>query len=369
MALAAVFTACEKEAVEEYVPQEIRLGAEFPLDEAVVTTRNENQGLNNDILETGTNVGVFIYYTGEKNINADGYGYKNLSYNSAAAETRVGKKYCDLNLANGTRTPYYPSDKDKKIDFYAFSPRNAFTFAETPPELSTYATTKASFTTKADQTSDVNYRLSDFIWGKNVNTVNAETYRTQQVIVPMNHMLSKICINLTEGHSMANKLTGAKVVIHGVNLSGLVDLANGTMSTNGSTLSDVTLTSSLTNTLRSATTEYPGGGGAPTDGVTHYKYTTACVVIPQKVNANKATDFNFLSITLADGGTSNNSTTEGTTYDYVTSQIVGDATNGFQQGKVYTFNITLNATGIQLTTNVTDWIPADPTAGQATYRP
>lgn len=366
MALAAVFTACEKEAVEEYVPQEIRLGAEFPLDEAVVTTRNENQGLNNDILETGTNVGVFIYYTGEKNINADGYGYKNLSYNSAAA-TGDGKKYCDLNLATGTRTPYYPSDKDKKIDFYAFSPRSEVTVTEA--ELSSYATTKASFTTKADQTTDENYRLSDFIWGKNVNTVNAETYRTQKVIVPMNHMLSKICINLTEGHSMANKLTGAKVVIHGVNLNGLVDLADGTMITTGTTLSDVTLTTGLTNNRRTEASAYPGGGGTPTDAVKHYTYPTSCVVIPQKVNASKTTNFNFLSITLADGGTSNNSTTGGTTYDYVTSAIVGDATNGFQPGKVYTFNITLNATGIQLTTNVTDWISTDPTAGQATYRP
>ena len=369
---AALLASCGSDEEVAYVeaPQEILLGASFDMDDAIVTTRNQKQNLQSDVLVNGTQVGVFIYYKGQSSVNTDGYGYRNIGYTSATAVTRDNQKQCDL--GSPTRIPYYPSRKDQVIDLYAFAPREQVTTSETP-ELVTYATTKAKFTTKADQTSDADYHASDFIWGANLNTVKADTHRNQKVVIGMNHKLSKICINLIEGHSMAGKLQNAKVQIHGVKLKGEVDLKVGTMglvaADNAAT--DVTLSSALTTENRTTATTYYNND-TPTDGSTqtHYSYPVSCIVIPQKVNESKAANFKFLTVTLPDGAGSTpaQKQADGTKYDYLTSAILGHSTNGFEAGKVYTYNITINATGIQLTSVIVqNWQDGGTVNNQATF--
>ena len=346
------------DATEDLVP--ILLGTSFSADAA--TTRTESTTYQATELESGSAVGVFIYHTGYKAVNSN-YGYNNLSYTSGTSG----------DLTSST-TPYFPSDKDQIIDLYAFSPRSIYT---TSAALSTSGNTSVSFSLQSDQSSNANYLASDFVWGSNTGYVTAENFKTttnatyfettngtKKVLLTMAHKGSKIIVNLREGHGMAGKLAGADVKIKG-QIGGTVNLTTGEM-TGGGADTDIY----LAKTLASGTTTAPTGFDlVPTnysseDALAHKFYSCAGIIYPAVVNNSETTDFEFITITLADG---TSGTTGGTQYKYRVNTKIPDE-DGFLSGKVYTYNITVNATGISLTTSIDDWTSAGTAvAGNATF--
>lgn len=326
------------DATEDLVP--ILLGTSFSADAA--TTRTESTNYQATELIDGSAVGVYIYKTGNKDKDTDSYGYHNIAYTSNST-SEAG----DLSLVTAADQPYYPSLKTQKIDIYAFSPRSITTATTKLSEQ-----TAVSFDITADQSSDANYKASDFIWGANTSTVNAESNRNSKVAVPLQHMGSKIIVNLREGYSMGGKLVGANVKINNVRNTGTVDLTDGSMDVNTSaSTAHVVLKSSLS---ASTTTSLTGFESVTySDGASHYIYQTAGVIYPQ-ANVSKS---NFITITLSDTGP--------TAYNCT---IDGSGTQTFAAGKVYTYNITVNATGISLTTSIDDWTSAGTAvAGNATF--
>ena len=259
--VAATLTACSSDSEAPQAPvaskQPIVLGTGMP------TMRSNKQDLQKTELEAGTTVGVYIYFKDEKTTNTTyTYGYKNIAYT-------VSGTGGDLSIVTSTEQPYYPDVKTQNIDIYAFAPQVYTGTAE----LSTL-TAQDVFTTKADQTAEADYRASDFVWGKLADRSAPTTAGTKQEIT-MNHMLSKVNINIAAGDGVNfSSLAGAKIYLNGVKLLGTVDLTTGavTLRTGTNAASKVTLTTATSTTGKLADT-------------TTNCYTSSAVIIPQDIAA------------------------------------------------------------------------------------
>ena len=275
-------------------------------------------------LEEGTTVGVYIYFKDEKTTNTTyTYGYKNIAYTVSGATG-------DLAIVTAAEQPYYPDVKTQNVDIYAFAPQVYTGTAE----LNTL-TAQDVFTTTANQTADADYRASDFVWGKKAN-VAAPTVATTKQEITMDHMLSKVNINIAAGDGVNfSSLAGAKIYLNGVKLLGTVDLTTGavTLRTGTNAASKVTLTNATSTTGKLADT-------------TTDCYTSSAVIIPQDIAA--ADD--FIEIELSNGST----------YKYKTT-----ATTTFAAKTKYTYDIKLSVAGIQLTTTISDWTDGGTTPGTA----
>lgn len=318
-----LITACSKDSSENTpennAPVPILLGTSLE-----VNTRSNSQTLQATELADGTSVGVYIYHNGTTTSASTSYGYKNLAYTA-------GNATGDLTLVTASDQPYFPQDKTKTIDIYAFAPRTGV-YTSTA-ELSTL-TAENAFTTTADQTTDANYRASDFVWGK-AAAVTYATASTSSITIPLKHKLSKVNINIAPGTGMTlTKLANARIKLNGVILDGTVNFTTGAVTTSGTTTSSVILTSSAST---SATTTF-------TSGTTNYTAcTSSAVIIPQTIAASNS----FITVELWDG------TAYTTAYNVKTT-----ATTTFDAEKVYTYNIIVNSQGLTLTTTIADWTSA-----------
>ena len=195
------------------------------------------------------------------------------------------------------------------------------------------------FTTANDQTLDANYKASDFVWGKAANVAPQTVSGNSRVTIPLSHKLSKVNINITWGTGLTqNLLTGASIKLNGVQLKGTVSFTTGavTPSSGSNPASAVTLTSA-TSSL-----------GTFKSDATKSAFTASAIIIPQTIAAR--TD--FIEITLASGASA--------VYKYTST----DATV-FSAGEVTTYDITLDAAGIALTSTISPWTDTTPTTGTA----
>lgn len=293
-----------------------RVPIELGTSMQVTATRSNDQTLQATELVAGQTAGVYVYYTGAK-AKASGvtYGYQNKSY---AATGTSG----DLALASGETTPYYPEDKSKAVDIYVYSPR----VSTLSGELS--AQTAVAFNTAADQTSAANYQNSDFVWGVKENV----TTTASAVEVPLIHKLSKINVNIAAGTGVAlSSLKGASITLADVNLAGTANLTTGAVSTTGSTTSTLTFTTATADPT-----------GTFVSNTSTSCYTASAIIIPQTITSKD------LTITLSNGST----------YKYSLSKAFAASTS-------YTFDITVNASGLSLTTTISDWTSGGTTTGTA----
>ena len=303
---------------ENYTPVPIQLGTSME-----IATRSTSQTLQATELESGTTVGVYIYHNGTTTSASTSYGYKNLAYTVSGTSG-------DLALVTATDQPYFPQDKSKTLDIYAFAPRTGV-YTSTG-ELSSLSGQDV-FATTADQTADADYRASDFVWGK-AAAVTFATASAGSIEIPLKHKLSKININIAPGTGMAlANLAHARIKLNGVILQGTVNFTTGAVSPRSSvtTTSSVTLTSSAST---SATKTFTSGGNSYTG------CTSSAVIIPQTIAASTS----FITVELWDGSAYT------TPYNVTTS-----AATTFAAETEYTYNIIVNSQGLTLTTTIADW--------------
>lgn len=317
-AIAATLAACSSDndmnGIENSKPQPILLGTSVS-----TTMRSNSQILQATELAVNQTVGVYVYFTGEKETNSTAnYGYKNIAYTVANANG-------DLTITDTDKQPYYPENKTQQVDVYAFAPQ----FDTTTGELNTM--NDVSFTTESDQSTDAKYNASDFVWGK--TTLTPTTSSTAQLI-PMKHKLSKINVNIAPGTGMTlDALKDATITLAGVNLSGKINLTDGTATTDGTTTNTLTLTNGTSDSFKGT---FKSDAGVDC-------YQASAVIIPQTLTSQT------LKIKL-----SNNSE-----YTYSLS-------GSFTAEKINTYDIKINATGLTLTTTITAWDDsATPTTGTA----
>ena len=344
------------EKVEKEAPVPILLGTSMQ-----VNTRSNSQTLQATELAHQAPVGVFIYHNGTTTSATTSYGYKNIAYtaqNPDPAEATVTPG--DLTLVTATDQPYFPEDKSKTIDIYAFSPRSIYT--TTTAELSTL-TAQDVFSTKPDQTSDANYLASDFVWGKASGVTYATaSSTTSRIPITLEHMLSKVNVNIAPGSGMEgsatdilSKLHGVKVTLNKVKLDGTVNFTTGAVSlrANTGTYTNTATSVVLTNaTDKTKNTTFKTDEGTVNEK-THTACTSSAIIIPQTLA--KGSDIDpFLEISIPNG------TTTPSVYKV---KLTADAVLAAK--KVYTFNIIVNAQGLSLTTSITDWAAGTTTTGTA----
>ena len=351
IAIAILSVACETKLTDGLTTNEAPVPILLGSSMQGAATRSISQTLQATELEKDTEVGVFIYYSGDKESTTHSYGYKNVKY-TVKDPTGSGVTPGDLALASGETQPYFPEDKTQVVDVYAFAPRSIYT-AQTA-DLSGLApltplTAEDVFSTKADQTTDANYCLSDFVWG-----TGSSASTSSAIQINMAHKLSKVNINIAAGTGMTlAKLDKAKIILNGVLLDGTVDFTTGavTLRADDPLIPYTNNPSPVTLTDNSCTFAQ----GKFSDGVTDC-YTSSAVIIPQTIAASATTTVpvNIISIQLWDGSA------YGTAYN-----VAATSGHTFAAGTAYNYDITINAGGLSLTTSITDWTSGGTTTGTA----
>lgn len=375
-AAAAMFAACSNnedlaqgEAPTERIP--LTIGAAYSVD-PVVTMRGTSTTYQSTALESTNTLGIFIRKNGSKaaKATADTYEVDNVLSTSLTPATRSTVKYVDV-AATGL---YYPDAKSQKIDIYAYAPSSIM--ATAPTTIGSFDIDLSSHT---NQGTDNEYMANDILWGMEgtTNEISANKYAAADktdgtvtgayvgtgtganVIIPMTHRGSKIIVKLTASGMDASKLDHATVKFMVDYTKGSMDLSTGTITTN-TDASNPNYTVSQPITLTPAATT----GASPTGGLDATTHTCAAVILPQVINAletdkttaknpdNTNTNYRLIEITLSDGTTK---------YAYVVNTV-----QTFESAKVYTYNITVTASGLNLTTTVTDWDPVADINGSAT---
>lgn len=194
---------------------------------------------------------------------------------------------------NGSSTIYW-KDGTTHADFYCYYPYN-----ETVSDVTAHA-----FSVKEDQSTEANYKGSEFLYGKALDKAPSET----TVSITTYHAMSAMVIKLEAGDgftatSLAN--ANAEVKINGVKTSANVNLRTGDVSAVGEAHSII-----------------------PLKGNGQYK----ALIVPQTVSAD-----NLITIVI-----------EGKEFKFSK-----DFT--FVAGKRHTFTITVNKTSSGVNVGITDW--------------
>lgn len=223
---------------------------------------------------------------------------------------------------------YYPTD-GSNLDFYAlhgnFAPG---AFMENTTE---FPTTAIVHSVEADQsnTDMKNYAKSDLLYA-----VKKDVARSSSVVqLPFYHMLSKVEVALKSGDGNPN-LTGATVTIVGTQLK-----ADFTPD------KDVTMTEQSARAAMIAITEGDNDAAPITVRTvttnnfdTNTEYGEAVVLPKQTINAKTA----FIQVKL-----SNNAV--------FTYKIPDGEPLTLESGKKYTYKITVNQSGLTVTSEIKDW--------------
>ena len=383
------------------------------LNAPVATTRGNVIDLQDKALMTGTTanqIGLFILKRNTTPSENNAVTRTDLSFEqwnlpSSSLSTTTPFTATGYVGINTTTTLQYPS-KSQEINLFAYAPyvNNTTTGSSyIPSSWTDISTEKITFYTKEDQTTDADFMASDVLWGRQggiVNSTNnvvsgqkytsakteihtnssstsqamstyASTYAAYYgvydgteanclpvVIMPMEHKGSKIIVNVHANGIELTKLQNATVDFFVDHLQGTLTVSDGTFealnSTDEAYVADrkVTLTTHLgiesTVTNVNDTPTLQGNVDSNNDDTDDY-YTCAAVIVPQTTSSTASNDGGTsVKITLKSNNTA--SATASTVYKYK------DTTpRTFASGKKYIYNITLTATGLQVTTTVANW--------------
>ncbi|MBO4800577.1 MAG: fimbrillin family protein [Bacteroidaceae bacterium] len=218
----------------------------------------------------------------------------------------------------GALTPaaaqYWPQDGNGLFIFGIY-PASAVTSS------TAYNGTDITFSVAADQSSTAGYKASDLMMGAPTGG-NPVTRTTSEVPMTFTHLLTKINVNLTAGDGFTEtEMNNAEVSILGVKPTTTFGV-QGTAVTEGS----------------GTATNIAAGTGA----------STSAIIVPQTVMAG-----NFIKITIGGGD-----------YYYALA-----ANKFFASQTLYTYNLTVNKTGLLLTaTTITAWADGGSADGTATLQ-
>lgn len=332
----------------------------------------------------------------------------------------------DLQASDNTNNVLvYPSDKSQGINLYAYAPYNDSP-GITDIDASSTSTNKISVSVQNDQTTNLNYIKSDIIWGcvgqnaKGKATDGSESYPSgftgapgatingsnyisakttsvagfvcgttaapltnPKVIIPMLHRAAKVIVKLKVSNMPLEKLEGAKVSVFTRSLTSNLRIDTGVLDalTSGDPTNQIVMTSSLGYkiddsvlssasgyytklTASDATTANDGANGVIIDNTTDNNlthYVCSAIVMPQSL----VEDAKLFQIELADGTSSTVPTAPVYSTKYVYKNPSTLTVTSFDSGKQYIYEITVTASGLQVTTTVDDWATTSDTTGSA----
>lgn len=218
-------------------------------------------------------------------------------------------------------TPYYPNtaNTDNAVTIIAYQPYN---------EKATIDNNTYDFEVQSDQSNDVDYYNSDLLYSA------SKEYARQSAAhnLEFKHKLSKVVCTLISGTGIgAPDLTGATVEIVNAKTKGTFKLSDGTFNAPGGTTSEVKMNSTIT----------------PDSYI---------AIIPPQTYSK---DTQFLQVTLS-------ASAGGGVYYYKIPNGSNDKDLELVEGNVYTFTITVNRTGLSVTTSIGGWGKGSNSNGSAT---
>lgn len=272
-------------------PMEIRLSSGID-----VQTRANSAEVPDKQIAEGQQVGVFINDAGSSN---DVVG-ANLKYDAD------GSGGLTLATDPAQATPYYPANGNG-VKMTAYHPYNAG---------AAITDNGYEFAVVADQSSNANYYASDLLYSESEDYARQKTAHN----IAFKHKLSKVECTLTSG-SGSPDLTDATVSIVKAKTNITFNPANGTLSdAQSATTADIKLNSAI------ASGSYIG-------------------IIPPQTYA-KGGQFLKVELSAAAGG--------GTFY-YTIPNKSDDEDLKLGENKVYKYTITVNRTGLSVTSTIDEW--------------
>jgi hypothetical protein len=260
-------------------------------------------------------------------------GEKVAVYVDEATGTKLYEK--NLLTANGSGsfsggTAMFFPQSGNNVNIYAFHTNATL--------ANDYPATELTHTVNATQTGQAGYVESDLLYAR-----SAGVARTASAInLTFFHLLSKMQIAVTPGVGLsAVNLEGATISIENTKLEakftpdkGTAAAANAFAITPDGSAKPITVLS--TSVANDVSTDFGSG----------VKYHDA-IIVPQIVNSGET----FIKISLSNGGN----------LYYKPSQSLT-----FVSGKKYIYHITVNLTGLTVTSTITDWTAENAVQGDAT---
>ena len=274
-------------------------------------TRAAGQNIQSTLFDSGEEVDVFI------NENTTG-----------SASTTYTQPLVYTTGTGGSMTApspqFYPSSGNG-VNIFAVYPSGA---AGTNVNA-----TNVTFSVKADQSTDANYKASDLMTGAPASNPVERTATTIPLV--FKHCLTKINLNLFagEGFSM-DELSNAKVSISGATPNATFNVKTGAVTS----VSSAGVTAPVIDL------------GSPKPSEDQQALTASAIIVPQEIAANTR----FIIITVGQNPAT----------DLVYTLPEKPVT--FEPSKVYTFNITARLSGLNITgSTITDWTDGGTFTGDA----
>lgn len=231
--------------------------------------------------------------------SGDKIGLYVVNYNGSTAGTPAtsGNHVDNMSFTyNGSWTPASPIywlDDATHADFYAYYP---------------YATVSNiaahTFTAKADQSTEADYKASEFLWGKTADVAPTAS----AVGITTKHCMSCAVVKVAPGNGFTAETLAAATVsvrLNGIKTAATADLTTSTLTATGEAAAVTPLT---------------------TDG------TYKALIVPQSVQAD-----NFITVTV-----------DGRDYN-----LAKEFT--FVAGKRHTFTVTVSKTGSGINVDISGW--------------
>lgn len=210
--------------------------------------------------------------------------------------------------APDNKQPYFPASGNG-VNIYAYYPSGKVN--SIAPDATTI-----TFSVAEDQSGETAYKTSDLMYGKPTSNPVART--GSSTTLTFTHLLSKVTITLQQGNG-APSLDGAVVKLKSVKPSTTLTPSTGTISEASGTATDITV-------MTASSLELSG----------------SAIVVPQTLETT------FIEVELANGGVLTSKDLKDDSNNPITSVV-------FTSGNVYTYTITVNLTGLKVTSTITPW--------------
>ena len=197
-----VLGSCKK--TEEPAPVPEQKPELVPIQIATAVTRATDYAF-----ETGDNVGLFVVNE-PKSLQLSGNHVDNCKFTFDGTKWNAGKNI-------------YWFDATTKADFYCYYPYTS----------SVSSITAFPFKVSQDQSTENGYKTSDFMWGK----VDGIAPTPDPVVITVNHSMSCLIVKLKAGTGWKeDDIKGAEVTLSGLKTSSFINLADGTVTTDGNAM-------------------------------------------------------------------------------------------------------------------------------------
>ncbi len=306
-----VLAACSKDNGQIIDDGQIRLSTANVISE----TRSTDQGLQLTQFANNEKVDIFL-------VEADASG--NVVTGTNVTSYAQPLKY----TADGNGGLKVYSGSSEVPQYWPTSGNGLFIYGVYPSgSASDYTETAKEFSVKPDQSTDANYKASDLMVGA-PTVKNPVARKSDAVELTFEHLLTKVNINLKKGDGFTDsEFSSIKVSV---------------LNTNPKATFSVTGQTAQASTTETTTKDIIAGTGLSTSSL-----KCSAIIVPQTLNAS--TD--FIKVEVGGG-------------NYIYKIDSSDKT--FEGKKVYEYNITVNKTGLEVSSKITNWTSVGAVSGTAT---